>query len=79
MPATFKAYGVDGDGDGRADICGLADSLLSAARYLQALGADADPASAATFRALQRYGTDPVRVVALARSLSAAQPSKAPQ
>ena len=78
-PATFKAYAIDGDGDGRTDICGLADSLCSAGRYLQALGADADPLSPATYRALQRYGTDPARVTALARSLTAAQPSKAPQ
>jgi membrane-bound lytic murein transglycosylase B len=78
-PVTFKTYAVDGDGDGRTDICGLADSLCSAGRYLQALGADADPLSPATYRALQRYGTDPARVTALARSLTAAQPSKVAQ
>jgi soluble lytic murein transglycosylase-like protein len=65
-PKTFWQYAVDADGDARPDICGLADSLFTAARYLRALGADADPKSAATQRALKRYGTDPARVVALA-------------
>jgi hypothetical protein len=66
-PATFRAYGVDGDGNGRADICGFVDSLFSAARYLQILGADADPASELTRAALARYGTDPEWVIGLAR------------
>ena len=65
MPTTFWQYAVNADGDARPDICGLADSLFTAARYLQALGADADPLSAATFGALKRYGTDPALVVAL--------------
>jgi len=34
MPDTWKAYGVDGDGDGRADITDLDDSVYSAAHYL---------------------------------------------
>lgn len=38
MPATFAAYGVDGDGDGRADITNDADSAYSAANYLTAMG-----------------------------------------
>lgn len=38
MPATFAAYGVDGDGDGLADIAGDADSVHSAANYLTASG-----------------------------------------
>ncbi|MGD8202171.1 peptidoglycan DD-metalloendopeptidase family protein [Ornithinimicrobium sp. W1679] len=38
MPATFAAYGVDGDGDGLADITGDADSVHSAANYLTASG-----------------------------------------
>ncbi len=65
-PATFRAYAVDADGDGRADICGRADALYSAARYLRALGADDEPTSRASRRALARYGTDVERVVALA-------------
>lgn len=39
MPATFAAYGVDGDADGVADIHNPADSVHSAANYLVASGA----------------------------------------
>lgn len=38
MPATFAAYGVDGDQDGRADITNPVDSIFSAANYLVASG-----------------------------------------
>ncbi len=66
MPATFRAYGVDASEDGRADACNVVDALFSAARYLELLGADADPSSTRTLRALRRYGTDADRVVTLA-------------
>jgi hypothetical protein len=69
-PATFRAYGIDADGNGKADICGLTDSLFSAARYLQVLGADSNPTSPNTSLALRRYGTDPALVVRLAATLS---------
>lgn len=39
MPATWAVYGIDGDGDGRADIWNDADSVASAANYLVASGA----------------------------------------
>jgi hypothetical protein len=65
--ATFAAYGVDGNNDGVVDICGFADSLVSAANYLQVLGADESVDSRATRRALERYGTDPDRVIDLTR------------
>jgi hypothetical protein len=39
MPATFAAYGVDGDADGDVDIDDPADAVFSAARYLCANGA----------------------------------------
>lgn len=39
LPATFTAYGIDGDRDGRIDIRNDADSIHSAAYYLAALGA----------------------------------------
>jgi hypothetical protein len=39
MPATWKAYGVDGDGDGVADIWNPYDAVPSAANYLCANGA----------------------------------------
>ena len=38
MPSTWAAYGVDGNGDGRADINNDADSIMSAANYLTASG-----------------------------------------
>jgi len=65
--ATFRQYGVDGNHDGERDICSFTDALFSAALYLRALGADGldDPR---TRQALARYGTDPDRVLALARS-----------
>ena len=65
MPSTFLIYGVDADGNGRAEICRFPDALFSAAHYLRELGADEQPASPATYKALRRYGTDPDRVLAL--------------
>ncbi len=41
MPATWRAYGVDGDGDGKADIWSPYDAVPAAARYLCANGAGA--------------------------------------
>src|SRR5215212_2642831 len=65
-PATFRQYAVDADGDGHTNICAFADSLFSAARYLKALGADANIGSTRTYRALRRYGTSAHQVVTLA-------------
>src|SRR3954464_9163027 len=42
MPATWAAYGVDGDRDGRRDPDDPADAIPAAARYLHANGAPAD-------------------------------------
>ncbi|MCW2899605.1 MAG: Lytic transglycosylase catalytic [Streptosporangiaceae bacterium] len=39
MPATWRAYGVDGDGDHKADIMNPYDAVPGAARYLCANGA----------------------------------------
>lgn len=39
MPGTWARYGVDGDGDGIADIWNPADAIPSAAHYLGANGA----------------------------------------
>jgi len=47
MPATFDAYGVDGDGDGRVDINDVDDAIFSAANLLCANGAG-DPARLAS-------------------------------
>ena len=41
LPATWARYGVDGDGDSRADIHNDADSVMSAANYLTATGVTA--------------------------------------
>ncbi len=39
MPSTFRAYAVDGDGDGRIDLWGsLADAMHSAGNYLSRAG-----------------------------------------
>lgn len=39
MPSTFKAYAVDGDGDGRIDIWNsLPDAFASAGHYLSSVG-----------------------------------------
>lgn len=39
LPSTFRAYAVDGDGDGKADPMDPADAVMTAARYLAANGA----------------------------------------
>ncbi|HEX8083345.1 MAG TPA: lytic transglycosylase domain-containing protein [Solirubrobacteraceae bacterium] len=42
MPATWRAYGVDADGDGRRDPNTAADAIYAAANYLSASGAPRD-------------------------------------
>jgi hypothetical protein len=42
LPSTWQRYGVDADGDGRADPMNPADAIFSAANYLRASGAPAD-------------------------------------
>ena len=42
MPATWEAYGVDGNKDGLADPYSPVDAIFAAARYLKAAGADKD-------------------------------------
>jgi len=39
MPGTWRAYGVDGDGDGVADSCNVNDAVYGAANLLAASGA----------------------------------------
>ncbi len=36
LPSTFRAYAVDGNGDGTASIYSVADSIFTAARYVSA-------------------------------------------
>ena len=42
MPASWKAYGVDGNHDGLMDPYNPVDAIFAAARYLKAAGADKD-------------------------------------
>jgi len=42
MPATWKAYGVDANGDGRKDPYNPVDAICAAARYLNASGGETD-------------------------------------
>ena len=42
MPATWKTYGVDANGDGVKDPFNPVDAIFAAARYLRAAGADQD-------------------------------------
>ena len=42
LPSTWKAYGLDGNGDGVANIMDPEDAIPAAARYLRAGGAPED-------------------------------------
>ena len=46
MPSTWSSYGVDADGDGKADPNNPQDAIFAAARYLQAAGMPGDTPSA---------------------------------
>lgn len=67
MTATFAAYGVDGDGDGRAEINNVIDAIYSAANLLCANGAG-DPARLATaiwnYNHSQTYVNEVLRLAA---------------
>jgi hypothetical protein len=43
LPSTWDAYGIDGDGDGKADIMNPHDAVPSAAGYLCRFGAQRGP------------------------------------
>ncbi len=43
LPSTWEAYGLDGDGDGKADIMSPYDAVPSAAGYLCRFGANRGP------------------------------------
>jgi len=56
LPATFAAYGVDGDRDGDREIDDPADAVFSAARYLCASGAASDlPGAVFAYNRAQWY------------------------
>jgi len=71
LPATWKAYATDGDGDGRVDIDNQPDSVMTAARMLCANGGGI-PSQLAT--AIWSYNHS-WQYVARVLSLSAALPS----
>lgn len=66
LPSTWRRWGVDANGDGTANPLDPADAIYSAARYLQAAGADTN-----LRRALYAYNHAPwyvKRVLAQART-----------
>lgn len=50
MPSTFRAYAVDGDGDGVANIYDVHDAVFTASKYLAANGAASGNVTNALFR-----------------------------
>ncbi|TSC94829.1 MAG: membrane-bound lytic murein transglycosylase B-like protein [Candidatus Berkelbacteria bacterium Athens1014_28] len=42
IPSTWRRWGIDGDGDGKADIGNVTDAAYSAARYLAVSGGPAN-------------------------------------
>jgi hypothetical protein len=73
MPATWRAYGVDGDRDGKADIMNPYDAIPSASRYLCANGAG--QGGRALYQAVFRYNHAHwyvQKVLALAKAYAAA-------
>lgn len=61
MPGTWRTYGIDGDGDGVADINNATDAIYSAANFLARHGS--------IMAGLHAYGGDNAGVLAIARSL----------
>lgn len=55
LPSTFRAYAVDANGDGSADISNLEDAVFSGARYLANGGADVGNIDAALFNYNHSY------------------------
>lgn len=49
LPSTWNHYGVDGDGDGNADITNVVDAIYGGANYLAAGGAASGNVSGALF------------------------------
>lgn len=50
IPSTWRAYAVDGDGDGVANIYDVHDAVFTAAKYLAANGAASGSVTAALLR-----------------------------
>jgi membrane-bound lytic murein transglycosylase B len=72
MPSTFRAYAVDGDGNGEATIGDVDDAIMTAAHYMASNGAS----SGQVVNALFRYNHDMGyvnHVLGIARSLGYTQ------
>ena len=68
IPSTWRAYGVDGNGDGVANIYDVVDAIYGAANYLAANGAAAGNYTGALYR--YNHSTAYVnKVLGIARSL----------
>jgi membrane-bound lytic murein transglycosylase B len=68
MPSTFRAYGVDGDGDGQVLIGDVDDAIYSGANYMAANGANRGQVVNALYRYNNDYGYV-YHVLDIARSL----------
>ena len=55
MPATFRAYALDGDGDGHSIISDVDDAMFTAGNYLAVGGASHGNYSAALYRYNHSY------------------------
>ncbi|HWT94844.1 MAG TPA: lytic transglycosylase domain-containing protein [Solirubrobacteraceae bacterium] len=75
MPKTWKAYGVDADGDGRRDPFNAADAIHSAANYLRASGAPREWRKA--LFAYNRAGWYVEKVLRVARTMRLDAPAEA--
>lgn len=72
MPGTWRAYAIDGDKDGDADIHDLTDSIFTAAHYLARSGADENRIDDALFNYNHSYSyVNKVKNIALEIGLEA--------
>lgn len=67
MPSTFRAYAVDGDGDGAKSIYDVHDAVFTAAKYLATNGAASGRVSNALYRYNHSYSYV-AKVLSIARS-----------
>lgn len=68
IPSTFRRFGVDGDGDGRAVISDVEDAIFSAANYLAKSGANRGAITSALY-AYNHSSAYVGSVLAIARGL----------
>ena len=78
MPATWQAYGVDANQDGKRDPFNPVDAIFAAARYLKAAGAEQDVCDARSGPTTTRTGTSTTSSGAR-RSSPASRPTSSPR